>query len=253
MSLPVLRLPKRVYPRVPKSIPIMEQYPLYALSFNGINGYMIINDSLSLQVDYITMMALVRTPNVAPAEKNIIRTSNGASGLYAIRFDTSVFQSFIRDSAGTLVYANGVGTPTLVNNAWYFCAATYDGAFLKTYLASNGAPLSLVQTVPGTGLGLGNNPTLGVYIGAKAWVAPFFFGNILLPSLYNRALSFAELQRNMRNLMNPIRNGLVLFTSMIEGIGLNVADYSGQGNNGTLIGGVSWYEMSLYEALADIQ
>jgi hypothetical protein len=74
----------------------------------------------------------------------------------------------------------------------------------------------------------------------------YFNGLIALPRIYNIALSLAEIHRNIRNPLNPVRGGLVLWLPMVEGFGTAVRDFSGYGNNGTIYGAL-WSDLAKCE------
>jgi len=240
MSLPVLRLPKRVYPRVPKALPLMEQYPLYALLFDGVDDYVKVLNAPSLNpTAAITIEAWVSC-GASPAGnyRSIVRKES----TYAFRFaDTGYLQAFIWQG-GVAKGSNIVpASVAWVPGRWVHWVFTYDGSYMRIF--KNGveavSPLALTGAIDAT--------TTDVGVGATGTGAYPFVGSIALPRIYNRALSLAEIHRNMRNPLNPVRDGLVLWLPMIEGIGTSVRDFSGYGNNGTLYNGVGWRELMKYE------
>lgn len=225
MSLPTVRLPKRVYQRMPKCLPLTKQYPLYALGFGGT-----IADYVSLPNLGIAGGAFTITAWVNPQSTGTYRTIMGYDGTHRLLISNGgdLYVQF----DGNYVYWGAVP-----NNVWTFVIYIFDGA--NEYLGVNGSLRSPHATI----LPVWN---VAFYLGQYDLVNYPYKGFIALPCTYDRALSLAEIHRNMRNPMNPLRTGLVLWLPMIEGQGVNVADYSGLGNNGTL-GGVTWKELQKYE------
>jgi hypothetical protein len=125
-------------------------------------------------------------------------------------------------------------------NTWLHLAATYDGSYGRLYV--NGVLRATSSLYSGT-LDSSTNP---LYV-THPTSPRILNGFLALPRIYNRALSLAEIQRNIRNPLNPVRDGLVLFLPMIEGAGTVVRDFSGYGNNGTLYNGVGWSELTKWE------
>lgn len=241
MSLPILRLPKRVYRKMPKSFPLMKQYPLYALRSDGVNGHVLVADAASISpIDQITVACWVNydvLENIGLFWKIEI-----SYNLYGIQGTDITF--FTIDALGGTSTGNVSAVP-VVAGTYYHIAGTLEAdhrarVYLNAVLGAVGNVCAGIRDIPGD-----------LWIGRRAAGAEYLDGIQVEPLIYDRSLSRAEIQYNMRNPMNPIRAGLVLWHPTIEGQGLSVADYSGFGNDGTLIGGVSWYEMALYEALAD--
>jgi hypothetical protein len=239
----VLRQPKRVYPRMPKRLPLIEQYPLYTLSFNGTDGYMDCGNSVSLDItDAITVEFWLKTDRAIDYQFALSKGSGGSG--YEFAFDSIPRVDWEMRNGTNLWLASARFTYV---NAWHHFAGTFDGSTGVGILYIDGVLKGQV-----TGASIGSNPTAKLYIGARAPSNLATRGFIALVRIYHRVLSQVEIQYNIYNPLNPIRDGLVLFLPMIEGLGTAVYDYSGQGNNGTLYGGVSWRELMKYELPAAI-
>jgi hypothetical protein len=240
MSLPVLKLPKRVYPRAPKALPLLKQYPLYALSFDGVDDYVAVPHSSSLNVQAFTIIiwllprAWTYTGLIMKSPTNYVRDFNFGIwlNLYA-----------------NVNYGHGDGTNYLWRtapanilslNAWNCIALTFDGSTYILYVNGVQKDTATTTITPITN-------TAPIYMMANATLTGFTNGLLGGVCLYNRALSASEIQWNYRNPLNPARSGLVLWLPMVEGSGASVRDFSGYGNNGTLYNGVAWRELAKYE------
>jgi hypothetical protein len=239
MSLPVLRVPKRVHLRMPKALPLMEQYPLYALSFDGVDDYVSVSDSPSLEnfPNGISITAFVKRGRLGGG----MVVGKNASYLLGFSADLIYFNAY----DGSAWYAATFSTKSVADFAWHHIAATFGSSDKTVRLYLDGRivatnVLTKYVVAPST-----YPLTVGyMYAWATVW---YFNGLIASACVYNRALSLAEIQRNMRNPLNPVRDGLVLWLPMTEGIGTSVRDFSGYGNNGTLYNGVGWRELMKYE------
>ena len=233
-----LRYPRRVYPRMPKRLPLMEQYPLYALEFDGIDDYVLVADSPSLRITKkITIEAWVNVINTGAFEEIL----TGKSYTYFLAIFGGSIRWYLGNGAAwfiTSVTPIAYGVTTHV-------AATYDSSTGRWEVYKNGALANSGSVTP-QDIGLNDQ---GVCIGAypPSPSTYWFKGVIVEPRVYNRALSQSEIQRNMYNPLNPIRDGLVLWLPLLEGSGTTVKDYSGNNNNGALYNGVAWRELALYE------
>jgi hypothetical protein len=236
----VLRQPKRVYLRKPKRLPLIEQYPLYTLSFDGVDDYVAVphNDVLNVQSHTVELWLYERTLKSWNPFAGLIRKGYTDYSFQILLYPTGEIKTWLK---GTDESHTSFSLGTITLNKWYHIAYTYDGSYVTLYL--NGVALtstaySKTLTTNTEELRIGE----GGLIGSRT---PD--GLIALPCIYNRPLSQGEIQHNIYNPLSPVRDGLVLFLPMLEGLGTAVYDYSGQGNNGTLYGGVSWRELMKYE------
>lgn len=110
-----------------------------------------------------------------------------------------------RTAAGNLTYQNLGSAATLevaagiTTNVWYHACATYDAAATTARLYLNGIQVG----DPVTNMAVGNELTTG-YNGSIAkpdsTFSVYFQGSIAQVSIYNRALSAAEIQQNFNAL-----------------------------------------------------
>jgi len=245
MSIPALRIPKRMYSRVPKVSPLARSFPLYSLRFNGSTGRVVIPDdpTLDLTSEFTIMFYFYKkdwTGNfeIFFAKGDNTPVSNYHGGLRDPEHDLyfSWYNAGWRDHFSNTIFEL---------DKCYHIALIWDDP--NWYIYVNGA-LDNQGTDTNPPLANDKDLWLGAYSGYGNW----FLGYILNFMIYSRALSLGEICRNMRNPMTPISDGLALWIPMVEGNGTTVEDFSLNTNNGTLVGGVSWYEIALYEALADI-
>ena len=81
-------------------------------------------------------------------------------------------------------------------------------------------------------------------------------GNVPLLMVYNTGLSPQQIEYNFLNYDNPIRDGLVCWLPMEEGVGETVFDKSGFGNHGTLLpagAGPTWERLRQWELRAAVE
>jgi hypothetical protein len=165
-----------------------------AFSFDGASGSVLVPDSPALRfTNAMTVEAWINPKSWGGTTREIVsKWFGGASQQsYTTSIDTSgrayvLVSNDGRTSASNVDYMVVFSPNTVPTNQWTHFAATYDGSSLKLYL--NGA---LQSQAPWTG---GIFPgTAPLAIGA-ANSQSFFNGMIDEPTLYNRALSLAEIQ-----------------------------------------------------------
>jgi len=223
-----MSLPKSVYKRKPKEFPKSLGFSRYALDFDGVDDYVEVPDSPSLDMKKFTIIAWVKVPDLADGGARypvIDKRSTGIYHNYVVRIwgDETVQLGF-QDTGGT--WHDFQTTNTVPINEWAFIAATYDQDNVKIWVNSNSQQWS-ENSVPQTGAGnlaIGGSPISGNYLNGK----------IDEVRIYDRALSESEIKRSMLNYHNPSRNGLVGWWRFEEGTGLTAHDRSGTGNDGTL-------------------
>jgi hypothetical protein len=159
-------------------------------TFNAINNGSIVFDGVDDRVDVInpgmsqtfSVLSWVNCTNVS-SSNNIV----SKNGPYFMRIVSSKLRFNVLTDTGWLFQ---VGNATLSNNVWYHLVMVYDGSTWKGYINSN-----LDFSVSKTGAITSSSP---LYIGytPAAGEQAGFNGNISQVSIYNRALSVAEIQQN---------------------------------------------------------
>lgn len=163
-----------------------------ALSFDGLNDYVSVNDSNSLDLtNRMTLEAWVR-PTASSGWRTVMLKENSSELAYAMyaRESSNRPSGWIRTNPTTGSSKSVTGTTGLPLNTWTHLATTYDGAALRLYV--NGA---LVKTQSATGtMYTSSNP---LKFGGNAVWGEYFAGQLDEIRVYNRALSQPEIQTDM--------------------------------------------------------
>jgi hypothetical protein len=156
-----------------------------ALSFNGTNALVTINNAPSLQLTSgMTLEAWVYPTTVNNAWRDVIYKGNDNYYLEGTSSNSS------RPAMGGTFGSDLYGTGALTANTWAYLAATYDGATMRLYV--NGVQVSSrAQT---GAIATSTNP---LQIGGDSIYGQFFAGRIDEVRIYSRALGVAEIQSDM--------------------------------------------------------
>jgi len=203
-----------------------------ALSFDGVDDYVEVQDSLELRLtDTFTLMAWVKPHHTDfKVYEGIINKKEKEYG-YVLTFD--------HDRKVKVVVGDGTQAFTLIASQktdwvayeWYFIAATYSKSEGVAKIFVNGE-IDNTRTITTS---LGTSPRkvdIGQY-------GNHFYGIIAEVHIYNRALSASEIKYLYHNPFDPIDpEHLVLW---LNPAGIDVAnskwwDLSGKGNHGTIHG-----------------
>jgi hypothetical protein len=225
-----------------------------ALSFNGTNALVTINNAASLQLtSAMTLEAWVYPTTVDSAWRDVIYKGNDNYYLEGTSNNSS------RPAMGGTFVGDLYGTSPLTANTWSHLAATYDGATMRLYV--NG-----VQVASRAQTGVIATSTNPLQIGGDSIYGQHFAGRIDEVRIYNRALSAAQIQSDMNTPVGATptptpsptptatptptptptpASGLVAAYGFNEGSGTVVNDVSGHGNNGT-ISGATWTTSGKY-------
>jgi hypothetical protein len=158
-----------------------------ALSFNGINAIVTINDANSLDLTSgMTLEAWIR-PSVVNSWETVIMKNRPDGLAYAMFGGYPIAGYFTPPGTSNVV---GTGAAALAPNTWSHLAATYDGATFRLYV--NG---SLISSQAATGvMATSANP---LQIGGNVIWGEYFNGLIDEVRVYNRALAASEIQADM--------------------------------------------------------
>jgi prepilin-type N-terminal cleavage/methylation domain-containing protein len=158
------------------------------LSFDGINDWVVINDSNSLDLtNNLTILSWVR-PNLLDSTRQDILTKTSAYE-FTIHTDNTFRSKFF---GLTDDFVSG-SSQSLVAGIWYHLATTYDGANIRTYINGN---LELTDdssgntTITATNLFVGTN--------SVANTTPYE-GLIDEIRIYNYSLTQSQIQKVMNN------------------------------------------------------
>jgi hypothetical protein len=156
-----------------------------ALSFNGNNALVTINNAASLQLTSgMTLEAWVYPTTVSNKWRDVIYKGN--DNYYLEGSSNNSRRPALGGTFGSPLY----GTAPLTANTWTHLAGTYDGATMRLYV--NGVQVaSRAQT---GAIATSTNP---LQIGGDSIHGQYFAGRIDEVRVYNRALSAAEIQSDM--------------------------------------------------------
>jgi len=160
----------------------------YGLSFDGVDDYVEVADSASLDItDAITIMVWVKANTLVPDYQVVVR--KGSPDKYAI-YLTSDGEIYWYSEGLTPHGFTSVGA-NIQPQQWYHITVTYDGDNNEVTFYRNGKMVGSPFSVSGSGLGIDNNPLrIGRYTGTYP-----FSGIIASVRIYNRALSESEIKR----------------------------------------------------------
>jgi hypothetical protein len=159
-----------------------------ALTFDGVNDWVTVADSASLDVTRITVESWVRPTALGSAWRTVLLKEQPGDLVYSLYASTNT------QRPGAFVFVGGekevLGTAALAANAWTHLASTYDGANLRLYV--NG---TLVKTLALTGNIVASAAPLR--LGGNAVWGEWYAGTLDDVRVYNRALTAAEIQADM--------------------------------------------------------
>jgi hypothetical protein len=161
-----------------------------ALSFNGTNAWVTINDAADLHLTTgMTLEAWVNSAATNNWRSAILKEGTGslAYALYATAGSSNPPAGYVRVGG---VDQDATGTSVLTTSVWTHLATTYDGSNLRLYV--NGTLLK-TTAVSGTIV----SSTGALRIGGNSIWGEYFSGLIDEVRVYNRALSQTEIQADM--------------------------------------------------------
>jgi len=169
---------------------------VYALSFDGLDDYVLVPASPSLNPPRLTIEAWIFPEDVVG--RNIANYGQSGTNLpyrFEIDFD-KVLKLFVYEiGVGWRVYSSG----KVVEVKWQHVAVTFDGEKFTFYVDGVKAPYQPSRTEP---LPSSTGP---LRIGAYWWTAgeKWFDGSIALVRIYDRALSAKEVFALYSYVMSP--------------------------------------------------
>jgi hypothetical protein len=208
--------------------------PTYSSSFGGGMNFTASTSEVSVGSinvpGRITTCAWVRHATVPATIQRYVTTG---SELAVIRHNGSGQFQFYITTSGTIKIMS-VASQIAVNTNYYFCG-TWDGTTMRSY--RNGVSIGTPSTPGGTM----SNTNVGSLL-SSAFGEPMN-GIIFSTQIYNRALSATEILQNYDAMVS--RYSLLLHWDISNpnsypGTGTTVFDLSGNGNNGTITGGVTY-------------
>jgi hypothetical protein len=174
----------------------------YALSFDGVNDCVNVNDSPSLRISGNITMSLWIKPNLGTRQVLIDKGYNGAFRLGYIS-EYPPYPIIWMHGNGTS-YESGTAYPSTENNKWQYLVLVRDTA-IKKYRAYRDGVLITTTSYAIDPADTGFNVTLGCRIGGSE----FFNGLMDEVQIYNHALTASEIQKLYAQGL-PIHQNLVI-------------------------------------------
>jgi len=231
-------LPLSVYRRMPKRLPLSLGFSRYSLSFNGVDNYVKVPTSPSLQnFTAKTVLIWVYVPPADGLFRYIFDNGFGTppyGDMFFRHATNDVIRVYLKNTAGKIASIPVGVTP----NSWVLVGYSWDGETV-TYI-KNGASVG-TSSLTGT-LGCSGQD---LFIGSSQGTGGWFNSLIASVLIYNRDLSLREIRYNMINYHSPVRDGLVLWLHD-RIVGNTWYDESGYGNNGIIYGAVK-KNLSMWE------
>ncbi len=200
-----------------------------ALNFNAASGQaVIIPHQAALNAYPLTVMTWFMAPTNSNGGALVNKYVSSSLNGYQIFLAGDLSAWYFRDSANN-VFNNGVMDAGPVNDGlWHHAAMTIDASggrlyldgVLKSSVAWSGTPGPATTTQP---------LSLGLYPGDS-----FFTGQLDEVSVWNTALSAAQIQAAMNHPLSGNEPGLLGYWPMNEAGGTNLYDVSGHTNTGGL-------------------
>jgi len=241
-----MMLPKSVYTRIPKRLPLRLKPVTHAMYFNGVNNYVALGFGVAPPFTVVVWANFLSFPT----DRYMRVISQGASGadrswlLGHYRPAPNQYLAVIYFTDGTFVNLYSRFRPNV--NEWHCLALVVDVTSAALYIDGRlDVSVSYTKEVKSTGtIDIGRLANAGI---------EYFNGLISEKLIYNRVLSAGEIRWNYLRPDNPIRDGLILWLSWdsIDPIAGKWSDLSGNGNHGTIYGATP-VELPLWQVEAQL-
>ena len=199
----------------------------HSLNFDGNNDYILIPDNATLDL----------TANYTIEAWIFPESFSWLAGIVS-KYHTNAANGYMLRLTHQTPY-NGLGfderitsTGVLSSNQWYHVAAVNSNGSRKLYV--NGVEYALTGSA--LNVSVNNNPLrIGSDYGSR-----YFDGRIDEVRIWNIAREQDNIISTMDSVLTGSETGLVAYYSFNEGSGIILNDHTGNGNNGTLVGGPQW-------------
>ena len=199
----------------------------HSINFDGNNDYILIPDNAAFDLTQnYTLEAWIFPESFSWLAGIISKYQTSAANGYMLRLT--------HQSPYTGIGFDEVVTSTglLNSNQWYHIAAVNDGGSRKLYV--NGVEYNLSGS--SLNVSANNNP---LRIGSD-YASRYFDGRIDEVRVWNVPRLQDDIIATMDTELSGTETGLVAYYTFNEGSGIILNDQTGNGHNGTLIGGASW-------------
>jgi len=221
-------IPKSVYKRKPKRLPLSLGFSKYRIRFDGSSTRIEIPNDPSLELQEFALTFWLYTKSSWSGPLRLLEWQGSQAdtlGFYLNHWDAAPIEFGIYDTGGTKHNMDTKPYRYYPNNL-YFVTAQYDGSTLEMYQND-----TLTNSIsPGVNIGYGGiKSTIGaVKGGGNEW--PGFLDGF---QLYNRALTASEIRELMLDFHSPL-DGLVGWWPFEAGGGTVVYDEEGNVNGDML-------------------
>jgi len=222
-------LPLSIYSRLPLRQPYSVGFDKFSIEYAGAGNYILVGADPSLDdFSELTLEIMYKPLSAIQAPRLIWKSGWVGNGNFIIWVRAADFTvAFgVSDAGGTEYWIPSI-TPVNEVGCWFHIVGVYDGSDIYVYV--NGVQENSTPAAAGTLSHLAD-----VYISAVS-ADLSILGRTAFARVYNRALTNKEIYYNMLNYHNPIRDNLVMWLSMEEGVGTVTYDKSGYGNDGTFL------------------
>jgi len=214
----------------------------FALSFDGVDDYISINDSYELNPNFYTIAAWIKHDSPSTNYSGIVAKQPGGDSGYLLQLTSGYAIQTVVSSGNTYIYVNS--GLQLNANEYYYVVSTFNGYALKLYINGN-----LHGEINYIGSNIPNNVDLT--IGWRAGGPEYFKGMIDEVAIWDQALidnEITALYNSGSGLSAESNSGNYVSSSYLqgywkfnEGSGNILNDLSENGNHGT-IHGATWVE-----------
>jgi len=210
---------------------------VYSLDFDGSSGYVDLGTAATLMSPAYSFVAWVKGTSWTNAYSSVMSKAEGSAN--------STFTLLIKSNGKLAMYAcnflgpvisyDGSGANTLALDTWYHLAMVYDQTvgligYVNGSVDGTGAPNGMLGVVP-VDMRIASHPTFSDRL---------LDGLVNKPTVYGYALSSTQVNQLFAMTVTPESLGPIGCWPLTEGTGTVANDDSGNGNDGTLVGGVSW-------------
>ena len=197
----------------------------YALNFNAPSGQSVtIPTKAALNPYPLTVMCWFKVPTNSAGGAIVNKYTSSSLNGWQLALGSQLFGWYYRDGSD---FVGNTGAGAVNDNLWHHGAFVVDAAGGHIYVDGVLKGTNAWTGTPGA-CTTANNVVLGLYPGDN-----FYTGQVDEPSVWNVALTAAQIQTYMHQPLVGNETGLVGYYRLNEGIGTNVYDYTAGANTGT--------------------